>query len=121
MAVTPSPRVPANGAHAQAVSLVLSARCNSSLTRRLLVQTSIERSFKPYYSPFELRILTDLQSGQIEPAAPAEATASTSAAANGSTAATPQRRRKTVSRARVEVLRQLACGLIERVGLRLGL
>lgn len=65
---------------------------------------SITKSFRPYYSPIELVELIRLQ-----------------ASARGLPEEKKSGSRKELSDARVETLRQVACGFIERVGGRLGL
>ena len=58
---------------------------------------SVSKSFRPYFNPIELAQLNQLQ------------------------AARKDRQQKELSEARVDNLRQLACGFIEKVGGRLGL
>jgi hypothetical protein len=70
---------------------------------------SITKEFKPYYPPTTVLQLVKLQSTASSRSA---AFAGLEGAAGG---------RKELSETRVEGLRQLACGYIERVGARLGL
>lgn len=69
---------------------------------------SVTKSFRPYYSPIELNQLIKIQ-------ASSSARNSDESAINGSN------NRKELSEVRIEAMRQLACGFIERVGGRLGL
>lgn len=70
---------------------------------------SITKEFKPYYPPTTVIHLVRLQSV-------ASSRSSSSAGLEGAAGG-----RKELSETRVEGLRQLACGYIERVGARLGL
>lgn len=68
---------------------------------------SITKSFRAYYSPIELNQLVKLQAS--------------SSARNSDESASSNNNKKDISEVRVEAMRQLACGFIERVGGRLGL
>ncbi|BGP30294.1 RNA polymerase II C-terminal domain kinase beta subunit [Rhodotorula toruloides] len=73
---------------------------------------AVTRSFRPFYSPIEVEHLVHLQ---------AQSRASASGGADGPAGeASGGLARKTMSDQRIESLRQLACGFIERIAGRLG-
>ncbi|GAA5931572.1 Ctk2p [Sporobolomyces koalae] len=65
---------------------------------------SVSRSYRPYYSPFEVEQLVQLQATSIPAASSSD----------------PSRQPQPLSEHRINHLRQLACGFIERTGQRIG-